>query len=451
MIAPPSAKASLTARQGAGIPRALAPVFGAAVLALAVLGGCVANRSHQPAPPVFAPQTLVDTAGRPLAPSVFAAEIAAAPYILLGEEHPNPCDHLAQAAVIRRLAAAGIFPAIGLEMVPVELQGVLDRFNAGSLSLAELPKALDWKTTWGFDFELYAPLFEAARDYRLPLFALNVPKGLAKKVGRHGLDTLSPTERASLPGAVLPPVPAQVEALRELFAQHASMRKPEGAAGAASVAPAAPAAPAASNVVPAASAASALPPAKDAAPPHDPFERFLTVQALWDTQMAARALYAHALTGRPVVVIAGAGHVANGWGIARRLAVFDPAARVVTLTPWRGGERPDSDEAAFFYACPAVQKSRLGMTLSQDQPAPGQPATPLLVTAVAPDSPAARAGLLAGDAVTAAGKHPATELAVLHQAAMEAAKAGQPLTLTVSRAGETLAISIPLAAPTAGK
>ena len=91
------------------------------------------------------------------------------------------------------------------------------------------------------------------------------------------------------------------------------------------------------------------------------------------------------------------------------------------------------------------------MTLSQDQPAPGQPATPLLVTAVAPDSPAARAGLLAGDAVTAAGKHPATELAVLHQAAMEAAKAGQPLTLTVSRAGETLAIAIPLAAPTDGK
>jgi len=449
MNAPASVQAAHTVRQGAGIPCALAAVSLAALLGLAVLGGgCVKNRALRPPAPPVAPETLVDLAGAPLASSIFARDVASAPYILLGEEHPNPCDHLAQAAVIRRLAASGIFPAIGLEMVPADLQGVLDRFNAGALPLAELPQALEWKAVWGFDFELYAPIFQAARDYRLPLFALNAPKGLAKKVGRQGLDALSPTERASLPGAVLPPAAAQVEELRELFAQHSAMRKPEGAAP---VTSAAPAASASSNGVPAAPASSPLPPAKDAAPPHDPFERFLTVQSLWDTQMAARALYAHALTGRPVVVIAGAGHVAGGWGVARRLSVYDPAARVVALVPWRGGESPDPDDAAFFYACPAIQKSRLGMTLSHDQPAPGQPPTPLLVTAVAPGSAAERAGLLAGDAVTAAGNHPATELAVLHQAAMEAAKAGQPLTLAVSRAGETLAVAIPLAAPTASK
>lgn len=424
MNAPASAHAAPSARQGAGIPRALAAVFLTALLALAALsGGCVKNRSLRPTPPPLAPETLVDAAGSPLAPSAFAQDIAAARYILLGEEHPNPCDHLAQAAVIRRLAASGIFPAIGLEMVPADLQGALDRFNAGSLSLAELPGALDWKASWGFDFELYAPIFEAAREYRLPLFALNAPKGLARIVGKQGLAALSPAERASLPGAVLPPAPAQVEELRELFAQHAGMRKPEGKDA----------------------------PRKDASPPRDPFESFISVQSLWDTQMAARALYAHTLTGRPVVVIAGAGHVAHGWGIARRLGVFDPSARVATLIPWRGGELPDPDEAALFFACPAIQKSRLGMTLSHDQPAPGQPPSPLLVTAVATGSPAERAGLLAGDAVTAAGKHPATGLSVLHQAAVEASKAGEPLTLTVSRAGETLTIAIPLAAPPAGK
>ncbi|MFP5257580.1 MAG: ChaN family lipoprotein [Acidobacteriota bacterium] len=440
MNASANALAASSARQGAGIPRALTGLFLAALLPLAALGGgCVSHRAKLPPAPVPAPESLVDDAARPLSPAAFARDVAGADYILLGEEHPNPCDHLAQAAVIRRLAAVGVFPAIGLEMVPADLQPVLDRFGDGRLSLAELPHALDWKATWGFDFELYAPIFEAAREYRLPLFALNAPKGLARKVGKLGLDALSPAERASLPGAVLPPAPEQVEELRGLFAQHAAMRKPASAAAGA---------PAATT---AAATATKAAPAQDAPPSRDPFADFLTVQSLWDTQMAARALTAHALTGRPVVVIAGAGHVAGGWGIARRLGVYDPAATVAAVIPWRGGEPPDPDDAHLFYVCPAIQKSRLGMTLSHDRPAPGQPATPLLVTAVVPDSPAAKAGLMSGDAVVAAGTHPATELAVLHQAAMEALKAGEPLTLTVSRAGETLAVAIPLAAPPAGK
>jgi uncharacterized iron-regulated protein len=449
-----------------------------------VLGAGCAKRV--PGAPPVAPETLVDAAGAPLAQAAFAADVAGADYLLLGEEHPNPCDHLAQAAVIRRLAAAGVFPAIGLEMVPADSQHVLDAFNAGTLTVADLPARLDWKTAWGFDFELYAPIFEAAREFKLPVYALNAPKGLARKVGRLGLDALPPAERASLPGAILPPAPAQVEELRELFAHHGAMRKaapqenakpepanaqpvakpesrplavPASQGAAAAQAKAAPSA--ARDVAPQAKAASgdaassakaqasAKPGARDAAPARDPFENFVTVQSLWDTQMAARALYARAASGRPVAVVAGAGHVANGWGIARRLAVLDPSAKVVLVVPWRGGEAPDAEAAPYFFACPAAQKSRLGMTLTQDQPAPGKPAALPLVTAVAPGSPAAKAGLLPGDAVMAAGGHPAENLSVLHKAAIEAVKDGKALSLAVSRAGETLSIDIPIALPAA--
>jgi uncharacterized iron-regulated protein len=472
-----------TAPRSAGTSRALGAFLLAGLLGLAVIGtGCV---KRAPGLPPVAPESLVDAAGAPLPPAVFAADVAGADYLLLGEEHPNPCDHQAQAAVIRRLAMAGVLPAIGLEMVPADYQGVLDAFNAGTITLAELPAKLDWKTTWGFDFELYAPIFEAAREYKLPVYALNAPKGLARKVGRQGLDALTPAERASLPGAILPPAPAQVEELRELFAQHGAMRKaapqetakPESppkaaAAPQAQTAPGDIAAPqAVRDAVPQAKAApgdaaapptaknvatprakakaSAKPAAPNAAPARDPFENFVTVQSLWDTQMAARALYARAVAGRPVAVIAGAGHVANGWGIARRLAVLDPSAKVVLVMPWRGGEAPDAEAAPYFFACPAAQKSRLGMTLTQDQPAPGKPAALPLVTAVAPGSPAAKAGLLPGDAVVAAGGHPADNLSVLHKAAIEAVKDGKALSLTVSRAGETLAIDIPIALPAA--
>jgi uncharacterized iron-regulated protein len=479
MTSQPSYLFEPTAPRGAGTSRALGAFLLAGLLGLAVIGaGCV---KRAPATPPVAPESLVDATGAPLASTVFAAELAGADYLLLGEEHPNPCDHQAQAAVIRRLAKAGVLPAIGLEMVPADYQGVLDAFNAGTITLAELPAKLDWKTTWGFDFELYAPIFEAAREYKLPVYALNAPKGLARKVGRQGLDALTPAERASLPGAILPPAPAQVEELRELFAQHGAMRKtapqetarpepanakpaakPEGqpkAATAAKDAAAAKTKAAPGNAV--APRAMAKPVAKsaakptpqttgqDAAPARDPFENFVTVQSLWDTQMAARALYARAVSGRPVAVVAGAGHVANGWGIARRLAVLDPSASVVLVVPWRGGEAPDAEAAPYFFACPAAQKSRLGMTLTQDQPAPGQPAARPLVTAVAPGSPAAKAGLLPGDALIAAGGHPADNLSVLHKAAIEAVKNGKALSLTVSRAGETLAIDIPIALPAA--
>ncbi len=451
-----------TAPRGAGTSRALGAFLLAGLLGLAVCGtGCV---KRAPGTPPVAPESLVDAAGAPLAPAAFAVDVAGAEYLLLGEEHPNPCDHQAQAAVIRRLAKAGVLPAIGLEMVPADYQGVLDAFNAGTLALAELPAKLDWKTTWGFDFELYAPIFEVAREYKLPVYALNAPKGLARKVGRQGLDALTPTERASLPGAILPPAPAQVEELRELFAQHGAMRKaaPQETAKPESLPKAAAAPQATRDIVPQAKGApgdaaaprakakaSAKPVAQEAVPARDPFENFVTVQSLWDTQMAARALYARAVSGRPVAVVAGAGHVANGWGIARRLAVLDPSAKVVLVVPWRGGEAPDAEAAPYFFACPAAQKSRLGMTLTQDQPAAGQPAARPLVTAVAPGSPAAKAGLLPGDAVVAAGGHPADSLSVLHKAAMEAVKDAKALTLTVSRAGETLSIDIPIALPAA--
>lgn len=444
-----------TAPRGAGTSRALGAFLLAGLLGLAVCGTSCVKRA--PGTPPVAPESLVDATGAPLAPAAFAADVAGADYLLLGEEHPNPCDHQAQAAVIRRLAKAGVAPAIGLEMVPADYQGVLDAFNAGTLAVADLPATLDWKTTWGFDFELYAPIFEAAREYKLPVYALNAPKGLARKVGRQGLDALTPAERASLPGAILPPAPAQVEELRELFAQHGAMRKaaPQAArdvvpqAKAASGDAAAP--PTAKNAaVPRAKAkASAKPTAQDAAPARDPFENFVTVQSLWDTQMAARALYARAVSGRPVAVVAGAGHVANGWGIAHRLAVLDPSAKVVLVVPWRGGEAPDAEAAPYFFACPAAQKSRLGMTLAQDQPTPGKPAALPLVTAVAPGSPAAKAGLLPGDAVVAAGGHPADALSVLHKAAVEAVKDGKALSVTVSRAGEILTLDIPIALPAA--
>jgi len=386
---------------------------------LAALGGCAGRHPSAGAPlqaPTAAPETLVTATGAPLSPAAFAGDTRDLAYLLLGEEHPNPCDHLAQAATIRRLVKSGVRPVIGLEMVPADLQPILDAFNRGALAVADLPRALNWRHTWGFDFELYAPIFETARECDLPVFALNAPQGLAHKVGKVGLDALTPAERASLPGTILPPPPAQVEELRTLFATHAAMFAKAGQS------------------------------AKATSGGRDPFDAFLTVQSLWDTQMASRARYARAQTGRPVVIVAGGGHVERGYGIAHRLRTLDPGAKVVSIMPWRGGDLPDASDADSFYVCPAMHKSRLGLTLSQEESGPDKKPGALLVTDVAAGSPAARAGLLPGDAVTEVGGKPATALVDLHTAALAARQASAPLRLTVRRAGEILSIAIPLQA-----
>jgi uncharacterized iron-regulated protein len=386
---------------------------------LAALGGCAGRHPSAGAPlqaPTVAPETLVTATGAPLSPAAFAGDMRDLAYLLLGEEHPNPCDHLAQAATIRRLVKSGVRPAIGLEMVPADLQPILDAFNRGALAVADLPRALDWRHTWGFDFELYAPIFETAREFDLPVFALNAPQGLAHKVGKVGLDALTPAERASLPGTILPPPPAQVEELRTLFATHAALFAKAGKS------------------------------AKATSGGRDPFDAFLTVQSLWDTQMASRARYARAQTGRPVVIVAGGGHVEQGYGIAHRLRTLDPGAKVVSIMPWRGGDLPDASDADSFYVCPAMHKSRLGLTLSQEESGPDKKPGALLVTDVTAGSPAALAGLLPGDAMTEVGGKPATALVDLHTAAIAARQASAPLRLTVRRAGEILTIAIPLQA-----
>lgn len=399
-----------------GIARNLLPSLLAVLLT--ALGGCAGvTRAGAPATVAVPPESLVTASGTRLVGNAWTRDVA---YVLVGEEHPNPCDHLAQAAVIRRLAAAGLRPVIGLEMVPADRQDILDAFNRGALAVDDLPRALDWPHTWGFDFRLYAPIFQAARDLRLPVFACNVPTGLARKVGRAGLAALTPAERAALPGTIIPPAPAQETELREFFEQHQAMLRQARGQGRPT-------------------------PAKAAS--RDPLAAFLTVQSLWDTQMASRARYARALYDRPVVVVAGTGHVEHGWGIARRLRILDPGAAIVLVLPWRGDAQPDQVAADLFYACPVSHHSRLGMTFTQEAPAPDGKPVPPLVTEVVPDSPAAQAGLLAGDALTAAGGRPVTSLTDLHLAGLAAAKAGKPLVLTVHRGGEDVTVTIPLTRP----
>ncbi|WP_231039255.1 ChaN family lipoprotein, partial [Nitratidesulfovibrio oxamicus] len=130
-------------------------------------------------------------------------------YILLGESHTSACDHRAQAAFITALLAEGARPAIGLEMVPRDGQPALDEFSRGATPLDKLSDALDWPKTWGYDFELYKPVFAVADWARLPVHGLNVPQRVVRQVSRGGLESVAVADRVWLPPSIIAPAPEQ--------------------------------------------------------------------------------------------------------------------------------------------------------------------------------------------------------------------------------------------------
>ncbi|AKU89710.1 ChaN family lipoprotein [Vulgatibacter incomptus] len=280
------------------------PLLVLALIALAA--GCAHVRPKEGRKP----GSLFTSSGKPIGLEALADGASDHRFLLVGELHDDPCAHVVQARLIAALAAAGAPPIVGLEMVPTELQPVLDRFTNGELTVSELSEALDWKGIWGFDFGLYQPIFEAAHRWQLPVVGLNLPKDVVRTVGREGIDALPPQQRALLP-KILPPPPAQERMLREAFEAHA------GALG------------------------------SDAS-----FQRFMTVQSLWDTQMASQAFAWSLRLDRSVVVLAGAGHVVQGWGIASRLRTLDPGASLLEIVPWHGEEPFDPAEGAIHYFCP---------------------------------------------------------------------------------------------------
>ena len=380
-----------------GLMPIISVVVGA--LLLAACGGPPALQSDPAAG--LRKGTLVTHAGEPMSLFAFAQQAHHVDYLLMGEAHTNACDHAVQADVLQVLASQDLQPVLGLEMVPAAKQPVLDRFNQGRLSVEELPEALDWQTSWGHPYSLYKPVFQVAFDAGVDLYALNIEQAVLDEVRKKGLEGMAPEKRARLPERILDPPEPQRQALEEEFSGHQKLFQQMGNATSGSL------------------------------------ERFMLIQSIWDTQMASRARRVHAQTGRPVVILTGTGHVEYDWGIASRLHRWDPQAKIVSVIGWRGGTLPEAEAADWFFYCPLQHTSRLGFTMEM------RPEGARVMT-VEPGSRAARGGLQSGDLLVKVGGEPFTGLWNLHQAAMDAVQAEEPMQITVKREGASVELGLDL-------
>ena len=147
------------------------------------------------------------------------AETAGARFIFMAENHTDARHHAAQLELIRRLRASGRPLAIGLEMFTAASQEKLDQWVSGKLPLEQFKEV--YRNDWGVPWEYYRDIFIYARDNRIRLYGLNLPKEISRKVAREGFAALSPAERRLLPPEITCDVsPAYMILLRQAYANH---------------------------------------------------------------------------------------------------------------------------------------------------------------------------------------------------------------------------------------
>jgi uncharacterized iron-regulated protein len=229
--------------------------------------------------------------------STILKALSQAQVIYLGETHDSAADHQAQLEILQALGARHSRLAIALEMFQRPFQSVLNRYLAGELTEVELQNQSQYIQRWGFPWSFYAPILRWAKERQIPLLAINTPTEVTRKVARQGLSSLTAADQQFIPPLTEIDTSnlAYRAQLQQLFTQSHQGKT------------------------------TSL-----------NFENFWAAQVLWDETMAAAiAEYLQAHPDAQVVVLAGKGHIAYGYGIpsrvARRMAAIGLPFRQVSV------------------------------------------------------------------------------------------------------------------------
>lgn len=317
--------------------------------------------------------------------------------LLLGEIHTSVADHAWQLESLDTLHGAGVPLQLGLEMVPAPRQAALDRFATGATDETTFLKEVGWAEVWGHDPALYLPLLRWARQRGVPLLALNAEPALVRRVRRQGLAAVPVADRAGI-GEPAPLGPAYRERLRKAWLGHGGSG--QGGSG-------------------------------TSAAERADLERFLDSQGLRDRAMAERLAAARRADPRRLVVaLIGRGHLEGDDGVPAQL-------RALGMGPTLALLRPQTPPAC----APAPRGARLGAYLESADGA-------VWVRRVAPGSAAAAADLRPGDRIVAVNGEPVQRAGqVILRVANQ--PPGQPLRLSVERAGRRRTVVVTLPPPPA--
>ncbi|MDH7512560.1 MAG: class A beta-lactamase [Clostridiales bacterium] len=220
--------------------------------------------------------------GKPIAFSKMIQELEGCRFVYVGESHDNLTMHDIQLQIIQALYERDKSVAIGLEMLPAELQPVLDKWSQGLLAEEELLREVGWYIHWNMNFGYYKKIFALAKEKHIPVYALNAPRSLITKIRMLGWDTLSEEEKRLVPRPDLSSNEHRL-LIRTIFES------------------------------------TDLPHQMKGESLDQVFEGLYRAQAAWDEVMATNAVVSSDGGKRKMIILAGSGHLLYNLGINRRV------------------------------------------------------------------------------------------------------------------------------------
>jgi len=120
-------------------------------IALLLATGCTSVEAERPG-------AIISRGGAVLSEGEMVAALEQAQIVVLGEVHDNPVHHARQARLVRQLRPRGI----AFEMVPEASEEGIQVFLAQGGARGKIGPAIGWDRIGWPEWELYAPIFEAA-------------------------------------------------------------------------------------------------------------------------------------------------------------------------------------------------------------------------------------------------------------------------------------------------
>lgn len=220
-------------------------------------------------------------AGRPISFLKMIKEMKEDDFIYIGETHNSLPMHDIQLKIVQALYEQDRDLSVGLEMFSDTFQEVLNKWSMAILSQDEFIQESQWYINWNINFGFYEKIFEFAKNNKVPLYALNVPRAIIKKIRMKGWDKLSEEEKKIIPKPDLSHEEHRA-LIRTIFESEEMPHPMKGKS-------------------------------LDMA-----FEGLYRAQSAWDEVMAFNALRVQEREKGKMVVLAGSGHLLYNLGINRR-------------------------------------------------------------------------------------------------------------------------------------
>ncbi len=110
--------------------------------------------------------------GEQLSPEQLVDRLAAAPRVLVGEQHDNPDHHALELWLLQALEQKRTQGSVLMEMLNPDQQAKVDA--ARGQALADVPSALAWQKNW--EWSMYGPIVRHALAQPYPLLAANLDR-----------------------------------------------------------------------------------------------------------------------------------------------------------------------------------------------------------------------------------------------------------------------------------